>query len=63
MMSKSAMLPGTGRGGYATEGGRLWRSIYSRFGPIPFVIILDRLGATAPGGSEGLSGTAFRPSF
>jgi hypothetical protein len=37
--SKSATLPGTGRGGYATLGGRVLGSRYVRFAPIPLVTL------------------------
>ena len=34
------MLPGTGLGGYATSGGMLCRSRYTRFEPVPSVCVI-----------------------
>lgn len=65
------MLPGTGRGGYATSGGWLWISKYTLRGPIPLVVVvigpgggLNREGMLAfRGGRDGLSGTDLSLKF
>jgi hypothetical protein len=59
-MSKSATLPGAGRGGYATLGGRVAMSRYVRVCPVPLVTFANDpigvLGRTLSDGIPGLFG-------
>jgi len=48
-MSRSATLPGMGRGGYATFGGWLWISKYIRSGPSPRVVVTNAVASSVNG--------------
>ena len=44
------MLPGTGRGGYATLGSEACMSRYTRFGPRPIVVVATPFKVRSRGG-------------
>lgn len=50
-VSKSAMLPVTGRGGCVFSDSEDWMSRYTRLGPMPFVAVTDFETGRSLGGS------------